>query len=219
MLYIHEICEKIKLLRKERKWSQQTLANKLGIKQRKTIDEWEKGTVSSFEVGNLLKLCRVFECDIGFFLGEHETRRRSTADISAVTGLSEEAVMALTIFNEARKIETENVDKGGTPYMTANTYIIDVVDVLLQYEREYEILYNIAGYLITSPIENVEDFEAIFYKFKNAKTGKIQVTDIHPYYAKNLYISQLPIQVALLDKELQERRRRADESSAKENSD
>lgn len=47
-------------------------------------------------VGEIKKLCELFECDAAYLLGEIQTKRRIIADIQEQTSLSESAVSSLT---------------------------------------------------------------------------------------------------------------------------
>ena len=86
-----EIGKRIKRCRKESHMTQAQLAEKLFLRDRQTISAWEKGvSVPSFE--SVLLMCGLFECEVGFLLGEYDTKRRATTDISEETGLSVEAV-------------------------------------------------------------------------------------------------------------------------------
>lgn len=67
------------------------VAESCGVQQYQTISKWEKGnTVPSLE--NLLKLCGLFNCELGYLLGEHEGRTRAATDIHEMTGLSFRAI-------------------------------------------------------------------------------------------------------------------------------
>jgi len=84
-----EIGEQIKLLRKEKGWNQEELAERLS-KKRQTISHWEDGRIT-FTMDTLIDICNLFECDIGYLLGYHLNKRHNTDDVSAATGLSKEA--------------------------------------------------------------------------------------------------------------------------------
>ena len=45
-----------------------------------------------FTINDCVKLCNLFNCDIGHLLGEYETKKHIAADIQNETGLSEKAI-------------------------------------------------------------------------------------------------------------------------------
>lgn len=87
------IGNKIKELRKEAGWTQEILAHEMNLSEnsRSTIRNWEKGERLP-TTDQLIQLCGLFHCDIGFLFGDYEQRYRSLADISEITGLSESAI-------------------------------------------------------------------------------------------------------------------------------
>ena len=63
------IAKNIIMLRKERKWTQQDLADKLNYSD-KTISKWERGD-STPDIEMLAKVAEVFNVDINFLITEH----------------------------------------------------------------------------------------------------------------------------------------------------
>lgn len=96
---------RIKQARKERKLSQDAVGQSCN-RSRQLVSNWEKGDLSSLSIGDLTALSNLFECDMGFLLGEHETKRRVVADIQEKINLSERAIIAL-IDMKQRQIPTE----------------------------------------------------------------------------------------------------------------
>ena len=105
-----EMGKKIKDCRTQKKWSQDVLAEKVDVCSRQTISSWERGDIDP-PLSQFGKLCEVFECDSGYFLGEHETKRYVTADIQKATGLSEDAIKNLVnCFDWKNKSQTLHLD-------------------------------------------------------------------------------------------------------------
>ena len=71
--------------------TQSDLANEIGV-SRQTIAKWEHGEIDQLLMGDLLKLCNLFGCELGYILGEYNCRTRISTDIQEETGLSEQAV-------------------------------------------------------------------------------------------------------------------------------
>lgn len=102
-----EMGKRIKAERKKLKtpegkpWSQERLAEKIadllkkddGIKQ-STIAAWEAGK-SIPSLDKLFSLSKIFGCDVGYLLGEHDNPVFNACRIAAETGLSEETVQML----------------------------------------------------------------------------------------------------------------------------
>jgi transcriptional regulator with XRE-family HTH domain len=69
--------------------TQEKLGEKIG-KGRETISAWEHGkSWPGFQ--DMLMICNVCDCDLGYLIGEYEEKHRITSDICAETGLSETA--------------------------------------------------------------------------------------------------------------------------------
>lgn len=62
-----EIGKRIKFQREKHKWTQKTLGQKLHITS-KQISIYESGTLPPLD--NLLELCDLFDCELGYLLGE-----------------------------------------------------------------------------------------------------------------------------------------------------
>ncbi len=96
---LNVIGERIKVQRENLKMTQEVLANRIGV-ARQTLAKWEINRgYPDLEI--LTKLCEVFDCESGYLLGEYDCKKKDTADIGRLTGLSEDAVTALIEANEA----------------------------------------------------------------------------------------------------------------------
>ena len=94
----------MKETRKEmgREYTQEKMAELLKLKNRQSYANFENGyTLPNWE--QILELCNIFECDIGYLIGEHITKRRVNADVQEVTGLSEIAITKLKAMNGGNK--------------------------------------------------------------------------------------------------------------------
>ena len=86
----------IKVSRQEQGLTQEELANELYISARQTIGKWEKGEAGGITLQQLRGLCNLFNCEIGYIVGDYDTKRKATADASEETGLSNESVLSLS---------------------------------------------------------------------------------------------------------------------------
>ena len=98
------IGSKIRELRKADRLTQEGLADRMNYSKdsRSTIGNWETGKHLP-STDQLIKLCNLFQCDIGCLFGDYEERYRSIADVCEITGLSENAVSYLVRLNEVSK--------------------------------------------------------------------------------------------------------------------
>jgi len=93
--------ERIKTRRKEKKLSQQKLAELVGLEYR-TLLKWEKGDLNhKIDLPVFLKLCDVLEIDVPFLLG-HDYSTKELETVCTYTGLSEKT--AKTLHNSSNYI-------------------------------------------------------------------------------------------------------------------
>ena len=92
-----QIGEIIKKERRKRGWSQAKLGEKIGLSD-KQISKYEKGlSKPTPSVETLFKLCEIFDCELGYLLGEkgYSCGTKINTDIVATTGLSLEAIHSI----------------------------------------------------------------------------------------------------------------------------
>lgn len=86
--------------RTKRNWSQDKLAEEVGNicgnsnLTRQQIGRWEAGHPIK-KLDELKALAKIFDCEIGYLLGEHTEKTRAVTDIKNETGLSYEAIVQL----------------------------------------------------------------------------------------------------------------------------
>ncbi len=101
---LKEIGSRIKRERKSLCLSQGELAEKcnLSASSRQTVGAWEQGILLP-SVPDLLKLCSLFDCELGYLLGEYDRKTREATDIYLETGLSVDAVASLLALNDTER--------------------------------------------------------------------------------------------------------------------
>lgn len=78
------------------------LRNKYGYSiSRNTLSAIEKGKTNHYDVELLADLCELFNCEMGYLLCEYECKTGRNTDISAATGLSEEAIEKLSAYKNS----------------------------------------------------------------------------------------------------------------------
>lgn len=91
--------------RKRKGLSLEELGDMIDV-SRQTLSRWEKGEGVGPTTFELLKLCKIFECDYGFLVGEYDCRTREATDIQNATGLSEKAIERLIFLHLLNDEET-----------------------------------------------------------------------------------------------------------------
>ena len=118
----------IKKERKELGMNQETFAAALNISARQTIAKWENGTVVP-QLEDMLNMCNLFGCELGYLLGEHELKTRDASDIHERTGLSSEAIEYLEYaHSESIRTPKDNFDTDPASY----DVIIRTINFLLE---------------------------------------------------------------------------------------
>ena len=84
--------ENLKLIRKNKKMSQESLAEKMNV-SRQSVSKWENGE-SYPEMNNILELCKIFNCKINDLIH---------TDMSDISSLDEEIIMSVAKFNEEKQ--------------------------------------------------------------------------------------------------------------------
>ena len=88
---IKEIGQRLQDRRKEFFKTQYEFAEALGIEERKTVGNWETGTVA-IPIHRLSDICNLLDCDLDYLFGKIDVPKNNTADIMKETGLSQKAV-------------------------------------------------------------------------------------------------------------------------------
>ena len=92
---------KIKQLRKEKKLTQEELAEKIGISKR-TLANWEDG-VSSIKENKLKILCEIFGVDMPYMLRYNNVKNETDLKVSVL----DEALEKLRIINNVLLVEND----------------------------------------------------------------------------------------------------------------
>jgi len=95
----------------------------LGLEEesRQSVTKWENGyNVPSFKI--LIKMCELFDCEIGYLLCEdgYIGRTRAETDFQKATGLSKRAVQKLFMFRKR--------SKGIDSFSSLNFYIDEIIE-------------------------------------------------------------------------------------------
>ena len=105
MQYLQEvIASRITEEREALGLTKEGLAERLNV-NRNTITSWERQNIKGRypPLEDLARMCDLFNCELGYLLGEYNCKTRAATDIQAETGLSERAIDRLR--EEAQKSE------------------------------------------------------------------------------------------------------------------
>lgn len=87
------IGERIKQERSDRGWSKKKMLKEIYMAESsiKTLNAWEAGERIP-DLNSIVRMAEVFQCDVGYLLGDYSTKRHLNADICQTTGLSEGSI-------------------------------------------------------------------------------------------------------------------------------
>ncbi len=126
------IGERIRTQRKAHNLTQEQLCEKINIGRTK-LSNCESASENEFEkildLDILLRMCNLFDCELGYLLGEHEEKTRICADIHKEIGLTEEAINKL---KEKVNISERAFKKYGTKKVWADEELMFISKFILE---------------------------------------------------------------------------------------
>mgnify|MGYP000136342223 CR=1 FL=1 len=128
-------------------YTQDSMANLFGYAYRQTYGKIEN-CETELTLFTLYRLCEIFECDIGYLLGEYPTKKRDTADVQKVTGLSEKSIETLKRLKNSSYMDKSIIN---------NLYALKAIDFLLSHKLGLSILRYIGEYLFNDYTPHYED--------------------------------------------------------------
>ena len=104
------IATRIKTERKAAKLSMERLAELINV-NRNTMTAWERQDESGRipPLDDLLQMCELFQCELGYLLGEYDCKTRVDTDIKAETGLIEPTIRYLRYLKKNSQYQTLGV--------------------------------------------------------------------------------------------------------------
>lgn len=111
----YEIGERIRQLRKANGWSQERFIEEIDIPlARNTLSAMENGEEEKFTLSFLLAACKLFNCDLGYLMGEIPAKKLATVEISKVIGLEPAEIECLDMYAHYDKpnVRERNVTLG-----------------------------------------------------------------------------------------------------------
>lgn len=164
--------KRIKAERTEAGYSQADLAEALLLSRdsRQTVSNWENGrTLPSLDI--LLAMCDLFECEIGYLLGEegYEGKTRVVTDVHKITGLSHKAIENVCLLKELDELPP----KPGQ-LKILNSLLENMVDFSL-FLTQIELYLNIAKEKIGKQLD-WHSPQAIYHMTELKKRGYVVTT-------------------------------------------
>lgn len=92
------IGQRIRIERKRLDMTQDDIGAELHV-VRQTFSDWERGK-NLPQLSDMLSMCNMFECELGYLLCEHEEKTREATDVCRATGLSEDAFIQLQMIRD-----------------------------------------------------------------------------------------------------------------------
>lgn len=171
-----QIGERLVKLRKARKWTQEDLIKILSEREenafpigRNSLSSLETGKLDHCDLRLFTALCSIYDCELGYLLGEHEGRTREATDVHEYTSLSYEAIERL----HASK-EVANVLNILFHSVSENRCLIDVIGEYLKFNVNQDVYISENGDLYPRERTNVSALERAinpgFYLGKEAFT-------------------------------------------------
>lgn len=161
-----------------RKTSQEDFGYILGGYDRRKIAEWEKGKELP-PLKTMLRMCELFDCELGYLLCEHDTKTRAAADIQSETGLSEKSI---TTLKELKRYNDHPMKQyllipPLAPFI--DKFISDGTDVM---KAIYQIILDTDFEERLKTDTNYEKYKSLYDQFKNDADGRTIFRDCMTEY-------------------------------------
>lgn len=95
-----KIGERVRQEREAAGMTMEALAAEIGT-TRQTISRWERGDGVEITLNMLVRLCNIFNCEMGYLLCEYDCKTRVATDIQHETGLDENVIQYLKMEQKA----------------------------------------------------------------------------------------------------------------------
>ncbi|MGN0275657.1 MAG: helix-turn-helix domain-containing protein [Hominisplanchenecus sp.] len=170
---------------------------------RNTLSAIENGRYQNFTLDFLAALCQEFDCEMGYLLGEHDTKTRLAYDIGKETGLSERAVdclhkwaiekeLPVTPYNGAHKttknsaIKFLNIinllfeERNGQGESLDNSNLFDLIHKFL-----YSNITEITAFNQNGSLKKIKDWKFLFCKDTDNLNDEFNLHDVEKQIALN----------------------------------
>ncbi len=169
-----------------KKHTQDNMAEQLELSSRQAYANIENGE-SKIQLKHIIKLCEIFECDIGYLFGEYPTKRRVSSDVQEVTGLSETSIEYLLEAKkeyDSAKLEYDKADNNDDKLSAENKFLVSgiklqTLNFILENDETYGLLDLIGRYLFGMPIfrNDIDETAELYTDISEADFEKLEITD------------------------------------------
>lgn len=170
--------------------------------RRQDVSDWEKGKKLP-PIEAMIKMCDLFDCELGYLLCEYNTKERTATDIHKETGLSEEAIGILKDeYIDEEHSEPLGIDNRSTKIKIIDKFIrecdhitksIDIIKIPYHADTGLEFHGINSNYLKTAFVQALEEHTEAHDKwiaFRDAFIREYPDTFPDPYndnYIMNIY--------------------------------
>ena len=166
--------ENLKIIRKNKKMSQEQLAEKVNV-SRQSVSKWETGEAYP-EMNNILELCKIFNCKINDLIHN---------DMSDISSLDEEIIMNVVKFNEQKQKKVKTLSN-------TISLISKISGIILKVAIPFVLLAMILLPYLISKVE-IKDNEISF------KNEKITLIDDNTIAINNTMILSIDEEISKSD--------------------
>ena len=157
-----KIAKRLKDERKSHSLTQAALALQLKV-GRDTIRDWETSKrIPPLE--DMLAMCSIFECELGYLLCEYDTKLRDTADVQEITGLREDAIQEVIRYGGAS-------DRISDILASSEFYLLIVrMKGLAERKARYK---NAPDFIRSNDKHGIAEYLRLFFKEVSAKNDDL----------------------------------------------
>lgn len=128
---------RLKKARRDKGLTQNGLSDKIGI-CRDTLVKWERDAASP-DLKLVVELCKILDCDIGYFVGEYDTKKRVSDDLCSLTGLSEGAAKKLSELSKEEKSYLDDLLTRESFFMEISAHYSSYLQGMITSKQEYDL--------------------------------------------------------------------------------
>lgn len=132
------------------------------IRKKEKQEAKQREAVGHLSISTLCAMCDLFDCDMGYLLGEYEEKHRVAAEVCDATGLSETAVQRLSAeLAYSKQLSPTQREESVQP--------IEILSSLLSDGEFWRVLNNLSMCTTTVSEQLMNTYDAWNADFRNAK--------------------------------------------------
>lgn len=127
---------RLKKARRDKGLTQNGLSEKIGI-CRDTLVKWERDAAFP-DLKLAAELCKILDCDIGYLVGEYDTKKRMSDDLCSLTGLSEAAAKKLSELSTEEKSYLDDLLTHDSFFIEISAHYSSYLQGMIKSKQEYD---------------------------------------------------------------------------------